>query len=742
MAADGERKGISRRGVLVGGGIGVGLVVAWAVWPREYGVNLRAAEGETVLGAYLKIGRDGRVVVAVPQAEMGQGVWTTLPQVLADELGADWRTVAVEPAPLSPLYANGLIAEETAAAGLPSSFHGIGRWAARESAARGALMLTGGSTSARAFEPRLREAGAAARALLSMAAGERWNVPWEELDTRDGFVWRGEERIPFAELAESAAGRTLPDDLPIRGGGDNRLYGQALPRLDVPAKIDGSALFAADVRLPDMVYAAVRSGPPGSRLARVDRAAADAVPGALTLFEGSDWAGVAGTNWWAANKALDALRAVFEMPAGADARGIEAALDAALDGGEPARLYETGGDAAAPIQGATPLAARYAAGPLASAALETLCATARAASGRLEIWAPVQAPGLARAAAARAVGLAEERVTVHATLAGGGYGRKLETDAIEQAAIMAVKLGRPVQLVWPRIQELQRERMNPPAAALLSAQLGQGGAVLAWSARVASGDAVGPFLDRMGAGSRLVDTRASGAAGAVPPYAIPNVAVDHVAAETGLESGLVRGGAHIATCFFTECFVDELARAAAIEPFSFRMQMLSGNPRLARVLGTATSYGGWDGGPPGSGMGLACLSAFGSHIATLVEIEIAGNRPKVIRAVCAADVGRAINPDVVRQQIEGGLLFGIGAALGESAGHAGGTPAARTFADLRLPRLADSPEVTVELVESDEDPGGVTELAVPTAAPAIANALHSLTGQRLRRLPLQLGRET
>jgi isoquinoline 1-oxidoreductase beta subunit len=267
--------GISRRGLLIGGGAAIGLVVAWQAWPRRYAPNLVADEGETLFNAFLKIGADGRVIVAVPQAELGQGSWTALPQILADELGADWRTVGVEPAPLSPLYVNQLFASELAQSALPT---GLGGWAMREQAERSALMLTGGSSSVRAFEPRLREAGAGARALLQMAAAERWGGDWEDLDTQSGFVVQGDRRIAFAELAEAAAGLDLPEHLPVRGGLENRLTGQPLPRLDTPAKLDGTARFAADVRLPGMAFASIRTGPLGGRLVRYEREARSACP--------------------------------------------------------------------------------------------------------------------------------------------------------------------------------------------------------------------------------------------------------------------------------------------------------------------------------------------------------------------------------------------------------------------------------------------------------------------------------
>jgi len=740
MASAAERKGISRRTLLIGGGAGVGLLVAWRLWPRTYLPNVRAAPGETLLNAFLKIGTDGRVIVVVPQAELGQGAWTALPQVLADELGADWRTVAVEPAPLSPLYANRLLAEEAAEdSELPGILQGLGRWSAQDFATRNALMITLGSTSIRAFEEPMREAGAGARALLSLAAARRWNADWQDLDTHGGFVWRGADRLPFAALAEEAAGLTLPEDLPIRGGDANRLSGVALPRLDVPAKIDGSARFAGDVRLPDMVYAAVRSGPPGSRLAAVDRAAADRVPGTLAVLQNPEWAAVAATNWWAAAHALNAINPRFRRPADlASSAGIAAALAAALDSGEGDRLYEAG-DVGGAFPGASPIHARYQVGLAPSAPIEPLTATARVTGDRLEIWAPTQAPGLARAAAARAVGFPEGQVTLYPMPVGGGYGRKLETDAIEQAAIVALRLRRPVQLTWPRIQEIENDRFRPAAAAQMTAWVAQS-RIQGWQARIAAPTTLSEVAQRLGASGLLVRPDAAAAAGAVPPYAIANVAIDHVPTDIGIATGYWRGAAHSYTGFFTESFIDELARTLGMEPLSFRIALLGHNPRLVRALTTAASIGGWDGGPPGSGMGLACHSAFGSYVATLVEVEVGREqRLKVLRAVCAVDCGRIVNPEIVKQQIEGGLIHGISAATGKPLDIVRGLPTAQTIAAYGLPVLRDSPDVSVELIESDEDPGGVTELAVPTAAPAVANAYFSLTGQRVRTLPIVIG---
>jgi isoquinoline 1-oxidoreductase beta subunit len=732
-------RGISRRTLLVGGGVGIGLALAWTLWPRRYAPNLRAGEGETILNAFLKIGKDGRVVVVVPQAELGQGVSTALPQILADELGVDWRSVGVEPAPLNPLYANQLLAEELSQGSLPEALGGVRRWTAQEAATRGGLMLTGGSTSIRAFEQRLRDAGAAARALLSMVAARRWDADWRELDAHGGFVWRGEEGIPFGDLAEAAASERVPADLPIRGGIENRLMGQPLPRLDAPGKVDGSALFAGDVRLPDMVYASARSAPFGGRLVSARSESANAVREALMTFQNPNWIAAVATNHWAADKAVMAMQATWEVPSPEpDTQSIDAALAQALDHGEAEQVHAAG-DVDAAITGAGPNA-RYAVGLAPSAPPETLTATARVSRDKLEIWAPTQAPSLARAAAAAEIGFSESQVIVYPMAIGGGYGRKLEMDAIRQAAVMASRMGRPVQLTWSRLQDIQHDRFRPAAMGHIEARLAQSGMISAWRAGIAAPATAREVAERIGLGTRLFGGSRAPAAGAVPPYAIPNLAVSHVPADIKVPTGMWRSGALSYTTFFTESFVDELARGFGLEPFSFRIQMLGQNPRLAQVLTTATALGGWDGGPSGSGMGLAALSAFGSHIATLLEVEIgADQKVRVLRAVCAVDCGRVVNPELVRQQIEGGLIHGIAAALGPELTIEKGVPLARTLGDLDLPTLASSPSVTVELVPSEADPGGVTELAVPTAAPAIANALHALTGERVRRLPIRIG---
>ena len=732
--------GITRRRLIAGGGIGVGLVLAYAAWPRSYRPNLTAAAGESIFDAFLKIGEDGHVTVVVPQAEMGQGVYTSLPQILADELGADWRTVAVEPAPINPLYANDFLAKEAAEQALPGFLQDVGTWAAHEYALRSTLMITGGSSSVRGFEGKLRTAGAAARVMLCMAAAERWEVDWRACDTEDGFVTRGPERLRFGALAAEAAAMTPPSDLPLRAPAERKLSGRPLPRLDLPAKVDGSARFAGDVRLPDMVFAAIRQAPLGdSRLVTVDKAAADRIPGVVAVFEHPGWVAATATNWWAANRALDALAPRFatrgDVP---DSAAIAAALRNALDG--DGTRFAAVGDVDAAFADTATLAQEYSVGLAPHAALEPMVATARVGGDRLELWLPTQAPAFARAAVARATGLAEAQITLYPMLLGGSFGAKLEAEAACQAAVLSLASKRPVQLMWSRAEDTLHDRFRPPALARMRARIGPAGRLLGWHAKIAAPSTAGALGRRL-TGRAAVRDQAEAAAveGAAPPYAIPAYAVDHHPAAIGVPTGAWRSVAHSYTAFFTECFVDELAAQAAIDPLSFRMQLLGDAPRLAHCLSTAAALGGWEGGGAGTGQGLACHSCFGSHVAMLAEIHVDTDRQvKVDRVVAVVDCGRMINPEIVRQQIEGGIVFGLGAALGGEIGVTRGLVDARNFDALRLPRLADCPEIVVELVRSAAPPGGVGEIAVPPIAPAIANALFATTAKRARRLPIAL----
>ena len=739
-------KGFDRRRLLVGGGAAAGLLLAWAVWPRSYRPNLNAAPGETIFNAFLKIAASGQVVVIVPQTEMGQGVTTLLPQILADELGADWRTIGVESAPISPLYANTLLAREWLANDWSRLGGEAGEWAIDQYATRRALMLTGAATSVPMFHKAYSEAGAAARVLLCQAAAARWDVPWESCDIQNGIISDGGQRtLRLGDVVAEAATYDLPEILPFRQAQADRLAGQDLPRLDTPSKIDGSHNYAADIRLPDMVFASIRQGPIGdARLKSVNEAAARGVTGFLKLVRQERWVAAVATNWWAANKALDLSDPTFDLNGPpVSSAGINGALEAAFAGSSGQRLYAQG-DLKPLFEDATILASEFTVDPGLHLALEPMCATARVTDDRVEVWTATQAPALARAAIADALGVAEGAVMLYPLHAGGSFGRKMDFEAVVQAALMAREMGRPVQLLWSRLEDVVQDRPSAPAHARMAAKLGRNGAIEGWLAKVAAPCAMTQTWDRIARGKLPHEAVGDAAeastrlavAGMELPYALPNWAVDHYPADVGLPLGFARGNAHLHGAFFTESFIDELAHLARMEAMSFRIQMLGGNPRLAHCLTTVGAMGGWQGGIEGSGQGLAAHVIDGAYAAVMVEAAISGGKLSVGRIIAAVDGGEQVNPDIARQQVESGLIYGLALATGASVPYAKGLPTRAMLGRMGLPRLADIGEVTVELIRSTAPSAGLSDIGAPLVAPAIANALFTVTGQRFRSLPL------
>ena len=740
---------VSRRQMLVGATAAGGLAIAWSLWPRDYQPNLTAAPDEHIFNAFLKIGDDGHISAVVPQCEMGQGVTTLLPQIMADELGADWRTIAVETAPISPLYTNTLLVDEDSAvftprAGVPDFVSDVRSWARREWAVRHAVMLTANSSSVRMFEGPCRAAAAQARALLMMAAAARWDAEWEDCDTQDGFVILGTKKLRFGELAAAAALLDPPTEPVYRASSGDPLYGKELTRLDLPAKIDGSANYAGDIRLPDMVFAAIRQGPLGAtRLKSIDRKQGMAAPGLLHVVTHERWVATVARNWWAANRALDRFAPVFETagtPIATDR--IDAALKQALkDGGY--RISHKG-DVGEAMTGRTRVSAEYAVAPALHAPIETRSATAAPDGGRLRVWVATQAPAQCRDAIAQATGLAPSDVILFPMMAGGSFDACLDHSAAVQAAIIALQINRPVQLAWSRAEEIMRLPPRAPARARLSATLNAAGGIDALVTRIAvpptNHEVRARLFDNVPADVAQRDAAGSSDAaaveGAASSYTIPHHAVDHCPADIGLPTGRWRGNADSYTAFFTECFIDEMATRAGSDALSYRMAMLGNAPRLARCLLTATSLGGWEGGVSGTAQGLACHSMRGSHIALMATARQSDRGLQVEQLVAVVDAGRLVNPAVARQQIEGGLIFGLAAAVGATTDYEGGVATARKLGQLGLPRLSQTPQILVEFVDSDREPGGLGEIAVPVVAPAIANAMFAATGRRIRRIPL------
>ena len=691
---------LDRRTLLISGGAGVGLVVAFALWPRHPHSDLAVGKGEQAFGSFIKIARDGRVAVAVPQVETGQGVWTALPQIVADELGAAWETMAVEPAPLTDAYAN-KVAEGD---GWPKG-----------------IRITAGSTSVRAFEQPLREAAAVARAMLVGAAADRWNVGSDECDTADGFVINGVRTFTFGELAEEAADRSPPLRPKLRTSAKGRLIGQPLQRLDSPAKADGSWRFAGDVRLPEMLFAAAQMAPPGGQLKGFSREAIGRVAGVRHVAARDGWIAVAADNWWAAERALHAANPIFSgARTTADPRPL---FEEALATGG-AQGWFSRGDYDGAVHGSRPLAATYYAAPSQHLGLEPASATARVSGAGTEVWTATQAPGFGKEA------------SLYPMPAGEPAGAAMENDAAPIAIALARELKRPVQVMLSQSASQNHDRVAPGALARMTALPGAGGITDAWAMRVATADGLGSALARLD-GKGLPDRFGQTALdGSVPPYSIPNVRVEAIRADLPLTAGYMRGSPQREFAFFTESFIDELAHLAGMEPLAFRMSMLGGNGRLARCLQGAARLAQWNGGGSGSTMGIAGASAFGSHIGLVASASIGEDqRVKVHRLVAAVDCGRVMNSSLAAQQIEASLIWGLAQATVAAPEWVAGMPRARPIGEIRLPRLGGTPDIVVEIIPSSDPPGGLSGLGTTVVAPAVANAIHAGSGKRMRSLP-------
>ena len=722
---------ISRRNLLIAAGVGGGLAIGWAVWPRRPSIVWTAGEGEQLINAFVKIGADGRVTVAVPQAEMGQGIWSGLAQIVADELGADWRTVAVEPAPLGPDYANkGMMADQIDH--MSDTMRGIAGWAGGRMVEFFDFQITGGSTSVRGFEAPLRAAGAAGREMLCRAAARRWSVDWEDCDTANGFVIHKANRIAFADIAAEARLEDAPAAPTLRE--KPVLVGKPVLRLDIPSKTDGSARFGADVRLPGMMYAAIRQSPIGATRKAIDKSA---LPATARLVEGADFVAVVADGWYAAKTALDAVKVSYAAAANPAGPWLEAGLKAALDSkGDTVR---DDGDVADSFASGAAITADYTLPFLAHACLEPMTATARFENGKCEVWAPTQSATIARWGVARVLDIASDDVTIFPTLLGGGFGRKVEKDACEQAAFIAMAVGRPVQLIWSREEDFAHDMWRPAIAARLRGAASERG-VTGWDAIIAAPDVGSSFMTRnIPIAGGDPKTSAGAIEGSVHlPYDIANIRVAHALADCPVPLGFWRSVGHSFSAFITESFIDELAAAAKVDPGSFRLAMLKDKPRHAAVLRAALKAGGPLGQvAPGVGRGVAMSECFGSIVAQVAEVSLAkGAAPRVTHVWAAIDCGRVINPDSVRAQIESGVIYGLTAALHGRVSFADGMAQQSNFDSYPLLTMAEAPEIAVTIIASDAPAGGVGEPGTPPIAPAVANALFAAGGGRRRQLPL------
>ena len=758
---------VKRRTVLLGGAATAGaLVIGWGVLPPRQrlhtGQPLPHESGRAALNGWLKVGADNTVTVMMAKSEMGQGAHTGLAALLAEELDADWSQVRLAMAPMDDIYNN----LATVVDGLPfhpdndGSMKAVAGWLTAKTMREVGVMMTGGSSSIKDLWLPMREAGAHARALLIGAAAAQWGVQAAECTANAGMVEHAAgRRATFGELAALAAQQPAPGKVLLKQPAQFKLIGKPLPRIEAPAKSDGTAVFGIDANPPGLLYASLVMCPTrGGKVARWDAAAAQQLPGvkkvlAVEAYHGGTGAvAVIADTPWHAKKAAAAVAVEWDHgPAAAlSSDTVMARLTQALDAAQGFGYHSTG-DVDSALQGAaTTLTADYSAPYLAHATMEPPNCTAQLrADGTATVWVSTQVPGLARTAAARAFGIDEDKVELHQLLLGGGFGRRLEVDYVAQAAAIARAAGgAPVQTLWSREQDLQHDYYRPACVARFKAGLDAQGQLVAWHNLSASQAIVPQVLARTfglpGAGPDK--TTAEGAFD--QPYEWPHARIAHQAVDLPVPVGFWRSVGHSHQAFFKESFIDEVAHAARQDPVAFRAALLQKkHPRHLRVLKAAAELAGWGqplaaaspGGAPRA-QGVALHQSFGSVVAQIAEVSVGPDKAiRVHRVVCVIDCGAAINPNLIAQQMESAVVYGLSAALQGEITFQNGQVQQSNFHDYAPLRMADCPRVETHILDSAEPPEGVGEPGVPPIAPAVANAVFALTGQRLRSLPLRLG---
>ncbi len=748
--------------LLTGLGAAGALVLGWSLLPPRQrlvgGVPLPLRDGDVALNGWVAIGRDGAVTAFVPKAEMGQGIHTALAMLLAEELDAPWEAMRVAHAPIDRIYGNIAVAVD----GLPFHPDDVNvlrrtlTWYTAKVGRELGLMVTGGSTSVKdCWEP-IRLAGATARAQLVTTAARAWGASVADCTTADGRVRHADGRsVGYGELIAAHATLERPGAVALKAPADYRLIGTSVRRLEGDAKARGRAPFALDERMPGLRHAALRFCPVlGGAVRRVDGTAATAMRGVEAvvtippLHGGTGAVAVVADSHWRATQALDALRIEWdEGPAAAySSADIATALERALDG-DDATTYRRVGDVEPALErAATVVEARYAAPYLAHATMEPPNCTVRVADGRAEVWVGTQVPGIARDAVAAVLDVDADDVTIHERFLGGGFGRRLEVDFVAQAAAVAKAVpGVPVSVLRSREDDLRHDFYRPASAARYRAGLDAQGRIVAWEVRSASQSIVPQYARRhFDIPVRGPDkTTAEGSFDV--RYEFPAVHVRHAAVALPVPVGFWRSVGHSHNAFFTESFIDELAHAARRDPVEFRRALLQRHPRQLAVLERVAVESRW-GTPPAPApdgapvaRGLALHESFGTTVAQVAEVSLGPDRvPRVHRVTCVLDCGLAVNPGHIAQQVESGVVFGLSAALGGGITIDRGRVVEGNFDTQPILRFAEAPVVTVHVLPSAAPPQGLGEPGVPPIAPAVANAVFALTGERLRTLPLRV----
>jgi isoquinoline 1-oxidoreductase subunit beta len=712
MTVTAKSSEISRRGIL-GGGLATSLVFAFhlpvgAARPPHL---KDPADEKFAPNAFIRIDGSDQVTLMMPQVEMGQGIYTGVATILAEELDADLTQVVLQHAPPDEkLYANPVFG----------------------------IQATGGSTSVRAFWTPLRKAGAAARAMLIKAAADEWQVTPASCSAAHGTVLHNESgrRFRYGELVDAASKLSVPIDVPLKDPKNFALIGKPLRRLDTPDKVNGKVIYGIDAMIPGMKFATLAQCPVfGGKVANVEHEAATRIPGVRQIIVLDDLVAVVGDHMWAAKCGLEALKVGWDEGKNANisSKDIWDHLRTASESGGV--VAKSAGDVAKVLNFGESYNASYEMPFLAHATMEPLNCTVHVTSNSCDVWVGTQIIARAQSVAAKAAGLPEDKVTIHQHLLGGGFGRRLEVDMIDAAVRIGSKVDGPVKIVWTREEDIQHDIYRPVYRDSISARL-SGDKVIGLKYRVAGSAVIARWLPpgfKDGIDGDAIDSAVD------TPYDIPNFQVEYVRVEPpAMPTGFWRGVGPNNNVFAIESFMDELASKVNKDPIAFRRDMLGNTPRMQHVLDLVAEKSNWDQPlPPRVGRGVSVQPTFNTSIATVVEAEVDTSGDVYIRQVTlAVDCGVAINPDTVIAQVEGGMIFGLTAALYGEITLEKGRVQQSNFHDYRMLRINQVPKINVHLVKSGEAPGGIGEASVVGGPPALRNAIFAATGVALRRLPI------
>ncbi|WP_299080575.1 molybdopterin cofactor-binding domain-containing protein [uncultured Paraglaciecola sp.] len=725
------RRAFLTAGLVVGGG----LVVGVAIRPGHRTPKLAEfmqKDDEVLVNAWVKLLPDNSVTVIVSHAEMGQGAQSALATMLADEMDVDWATVTVEEAPAHGEYANFHMAREFLLPGkmpgvINQTINGVFLTISKSIA----LQVTGGSYSIRSTGERgMRVAGAAARELLIQAAAQQWQVAATEIRAENSHLYHdaSNRQAPYIEFAKSAAAQQGSDLPTLKTPDQFKLMGnEAIQRLDIPEKVDGTAQFGIDVVLPDMKYATVKTAPVfGSKLESVDSAAAEKMQGVIKVVKLGNGVGVIADSYWQAKKAIAAVNVSYSKSAADNTSSdtimaqFRTDMDKAVTNGDEETDVSVGNARKVIKKAAKVVSAEYSVPYLAHTTMEPMNCTALVKDGKVEVWTGTQNPLGIKASIADDLEIDVENVTVNNVYLGGGFGRRAMNDYPTQAALLAKAVpGLPVKMIWSREEDTQHDFYRPAVLSRFNAALDDSGLPTAWD-------------------NQYVDKHEPKEAPYIP-YQVANQFIHYIESPTHIPFGPWRSVDHSQHAFFTESFIDELAAAAKQEPLAYRRGLLQSQPRYLNVLNAVAKMSNWDSPlPQGWGRGIAIHGAFNSIVAEVVEVDMSAGDLKVMNVYCVADAGFAYSPNAFRAQMESGIIFGLTAALHGEITIKDGAVKQSNLHDYQMVRMNTAPDIFVEIINSGERTGGAGEPGTPPIAPALTNAIFAATGKRIRQLPVKL----